>query len=210
MNTNLPKPGEKLYDPAYYDENYYGKGGRGGFKDYRFGSEEQEKQLGIKWHQCSKLPHKSVLFVGCALGFEVGYWRLRGKRAYGIDVSSYAIAHQIPEAAGSCILYDGRKIPGEANFDLVACFDVLPHLPADMQEELIGEMVRVAEYGIAWRTIVKNWRNLDVAIDGQDGAWFRYSRFEEMDRLFTRSGKFKLQWLEMHAQYEVSAVYARA
>ncbi len=211
MSAPTPSPGEPLYDPAYYDAGYYGGGARGGFRDYKYGSAEQAKQLGIKWDFCREVPHNSALFIGCALGFEVAYWIARRRVAYGLDVSTYAIANQIPEALGNCSLYDGRRIPSpDSAFDLIACFDVLPHLPADNLEALAGEMVRVAGRGIVWRTIVKNWRNRDTPIDFQDGAWGRYSTFERMDQLFTESGKFKLGWMKMHEQYEVTAIYLRA
>lgn len=207
---SAPQPGEALYDPAYYDAGYYGGGARGGFRDYKFGSHEQAKQLGMKWDACRQISHGSALFIGCALGFEVAYWRLRGMAAFGLDVSKYAIENQIPEAEGHCSLYDGSNIPAPASsLDLVACFDVLPHLPDDMRAALIAEMVRVASKGIVWRCIVKDWRNLEAPIDGQDGAWFHYWRFEEMDRHFTQSGKFRMKELKMHEQYEVVASYQR-
>jgi hypothetical protein len=210
MNTPAPQPGEKHYDPAYYDAGYYGGGARGGFRDYRYGSQEQAQQLAIKWGACQQVAHESALFIGCALGFEVAYWRARLKRAFGFDVSKYAIDNQIPEAGGNCFLYDGRTLPlADNSVDLIATFDVLPHLPDDMRAALIAEMVRVASAGIAWRCIVKDWRNIDRAVDGQDGAWFHYWRFEELDWHFTKSGKFRLKRLEMHWQYEVTAVYER-
>lgn len=210
MSAEGPKPGERLYDPAYYDAGYYGGGARGGFRDYRYGSLEQAQQLQIKWDACAQVPHRSALFVGCALGFEVAYWRARLRQASGVDVSAWAIANQIPEAGGGCHLYGGRHLnEADSSVDLVGCFDVLPHLPDDMREDVISEMVRVASAGIVWRCIVKDWRNLDRAVDGQDGAWFHYWRFEEMDRHFTRSGKFRLKRLEMHWHYEVTAAYER-
>jgi hypothetical protein len=206
-----PAPGEKLYDPAYYDAGYYGGGARGGFKDYKYGSLEQMKQLGIKWRFCDEVAHKTALFVGCALGFEVAYWRERCRIAHGVDVSAYAIANQIPEAKGACQLYAGSKLPfANDEFDLVATFDVLPHLPPAMLEALAADMVRVASRGIVWRGIVKDWRNMDQEIDCRDGAWVRYSTLERMDRLFTQSGKLRLHWLKMHEQYEVTAIYVRA
>ncbi len=213
MSNPAPQipPGEALYDPAYYDAGYYGGGARGGFPDYRYRSREQAEQLAIKWSSCLPILHRSALFIGCALGFEVAYWRTRGVAAFGLDVSKYAIEHQIPEAEGQCQLYDGTNIPSPAAaIDLVACFDVLPHLPDPMRAALIAEIVRVASRGIVWRCIVKDWRNLEAPIDGQDGAWFKYWRFEELDRHFTQSGKFRLKRLEMHWQYEVTAVYERA
>lgn len=201
---------EKLYDHDYYDADYYNKGARGGFPVYEFDSKIQREQLSLKWDVCQQVTHATALFVGCARGFEVAHWFIRGKRAQGVDVSTWAIAHQIEEARGTCILYDGLKIREPDNaVDLVACFDVLPHLPDEQKPILAAEMVRVAKRGIVWRQIVKNWRNLDVPIDGRDGSFFHYLRFEEWDRLFTQSGKFRLEVAKWHSQYEVTAVFLR-
>lgn len=202
---------EPMYSPDYYDAAYYGKGGRGGFPAYDFNSDEQKRQLALKWHFASHVPHQSALFVGCALGFEVAHWIQNGKTAAGVDVSRYAIAHQIPEARGNCSLYDGRALPVPAeSFDLVASFDVLPHLPDEMLAALVAEIVRVAKAGIVWRGVVKNWHNLADEIDGQDGAWVKYRRWETWDELFSKSGKFRLDWMKMHGQYEVTAIYRRS
>lgn len=208
-----PRPGEPLYSPAYYDEAYYGKGARGGFPSYDFYDPKQKEQLDLKWQFCGEVPHSSALFIGCARGFEVAHWIERGKKAEGVDVSRWAIDNQIPEAKGACLWYGGRFLPGwsENSVDLVASFDVLHHLPDDMLEDLAAEMVRIAKRGIVWRLIVKNWRNLDsgAQVEAQDGAWFAYRRLEFWDALFTRSGKFRLHWLKMHEQYEVTAIFRR-
>jgi hypothetical protein len=207
-----PRPGEPLYSPDYYDADYYGKGARGGFPSYDFADPKQKEQLDLKWQFSGEVPHENALFVGCARGFEVAHWLAKGRRARGVDVSTWAIANQIPEAIGLCHLYDGRALPfADDGFDLVASFDVLHHLPLEMLEELAPEIVRVAKNGIVWRLIVKNWRNLEnpAPIEAQDGAWFAYRRLEFWDALFTRSGKFRLHWLKMHEQYEVTAIFRR-
>jgi hypothetical protein len=56
---------------------------------------------------------------------------------------------------------------------------------------------------------VKNWRNLDRAVDGEDGATFKLRHFWQYDQLITKSGKFKLDWMKMHDQYEVTAIFQR-
>lgn len=209
-----PRPGEPLYSPDYYDADYYSKGARGGFPSYEYDDPKQQDQLAIKASFMDCVPHGSALFVGCARGFEVAHAQARGKSAFGVDVSKWAIANVLPQVRDRCVWYNGRYLPGFADdsFDLVASFDVLHHLPDDMLADLAAEMVRIAANGIVWRLVVRNWRNErnPVPVDAQDGAWFSYRRFELFDRLFTESGKFELDWLKMHFQYEVTAVYRRA
>jgi SAM-dependent methyltransferase len=200
------------YSPAFFTEGYYGKGERGGFPHYEYGSDEQKFQLALKMEVCNHVPHDSALFVGCARGFEVAHWYDSGKFiAEGVDVSEWAIANQIPQARYKCKHYDGAKLKFQSyQFDLVASYDVLTLVPDDMLEKLVAEMVRVAKNGIVIRIYVKNWRNLENSVDGIDGATFKLRHFWQYDKLFTQSGKFKLDWMKMHGQYEVTAVFQRA
>ncbi len=206
-----PAPGEILYDPAFYDRAYYGGGARGGFPSYAYDSPEQKEQLALKRALCDKVSHDTILFIGCARGFEVADAFERLKVARGLDVSTWAIGNQIPEARGECFLYNGWEIPfADNSIDLVASFDVLPHLPDQMREKLCEEMIRVARCGIVWRQIVKDYRNRDRDCDGLDGAWIRYDLFETWDERFSRSGKFELLEANVSHHYEVSAAFIRS
>jgi len=204
-------PTEPQWSPEFYGPGYYGKGERNGFMSYDFDSEEQQRQLALKWQFCTEVPHRSAFFVGCALGFEVAYWQRKGRHATGVDVSKWAIENAHPMARFFVALYDGRAFPWLADnaVDLVASFDVLTHVPDHMIEGLCDDIVRIARRGIVFRSIVKNFRNLEDKVDFLDGSWGRYRRLEEWDRLFCRSGKFRLHWLKMHEQYEATAIFRR-
>jgi SAM-dependent methyltransferase len=204
--------GKPQYDPAFFSEGYYGKGERGGFPHYEYGSDEQNFQLALKLEVCNHVPHDSALFVGCARGFEVAHWIAnKTHEVRGVDVSEWAIKNQIKEACEQCERYDGSKLDfPDRCFDLVASFDVLTLVPDHMLATLADEMVRVARNGIVFRVYVKNWQNLNNEIDGEDGATFKLRHFWEYDKVFSQSGKFKLDWMKMHGQYECTAVYQRA
>lgn len=208
MNSKIQKP---QYDPAFFSEGYYGKGERGGFPHYEYGSDEQNFQLALKLEVCNHVPHDSALFVGCARGFEVAWWIKNSLVAFGVDVSQWAVDNQIEEAMGRCFLYNGTELTkfGGNNVDLVASYDVLTVIPEDMFQALAAEMVRVAKNGIVFRVYVKNWQNLSNTVDGEDGATFKLRHFWEYDKAFSQSGKFKLDWMKMHGQYECTAVYQR-
>lgn len=213
MSAQEAPPTAPTWDPALYDEGYYRRGERCGFKSYDYGSLEQQQQLAIKWEACRGVAHESALFVGCALGHEVAFWRTRNRHARGVDVSTYAIANQIPLAEGGCYLYDGRTLDrfDADSADLVAAFDVLTHVPDKMIADLADEMVRVARRGIVFRTIVKDWRNLGNAVDFQDGCWGRYLQAHVWDHLFTRTGKFRLAEAHMtRDNYETTFTFKRA
>lgn len=209
---NNPANMKPEYSPEFFSEGYYGKGERGGFPSYDYHSNEQKFQLALKLEVCNHVPHDSALFVGCARGFEVAHWlEHKTKDVCGVDVSDWAIANQIPEADEQCFIYDGVSTGFEGErFDLVASYDVLTVIPDNMLEKLAAEMVRVAKNGIVFRVYVKNWRNLNSEVDGQDGSTFKLRHFWQYDKLFSQSGKFKLDWMKMHGQYEVTAVYQKA
>ena len=189
------RPTAPQWDPAFFDASYYGQAGRGGFREYQYNSEVQREQLDLKFSLCQKVPQESVLFIGCARGFEVAHWIHKGIPADGVDVSEWAIANQIPEAMNRCQLYNGWDLStyADKSVALVAAFDVLTMVPDVMLPKLVAEMKRVAARAICFRTVVKNYRNAHRSVDGQDGAWFRYLPLAEWDRLFTEDNQFILQ-----------------
>lgn len=200
------------YNQSQFDAEYYGGGARGGFKQYRWEDPAQQEQLSWKFDHCHWHSNfHSVLFVGCALGFEVAYFNARAKAAQGVDISEYAINNLIPEARLHCHLYNGWDLSrfGENAFDLVASFDVLTLVPDEMIAKLVPEMVRVASKKIVVRSILKNWRNYNDPWDGEDGVTFRYKPFIAWDQAFTQSGKFRFEEMHTYKSYEAVMVWVK-
>lgn len=199
------------YGPEKFDEGYYQRGERGGFKNYEYDTPEQQQQLKIKWEVCQSIPHQTALFIGCARGFEIVAWQFGGKWAKGVDVSDWAIAHCHMLAQGHVSLFDGHTLRGmdDNSFDLVAAFDVLTIPPRKMAEKLIAEMVRVARNGIVIRTIVTDWRNAHDETHGVDGVTYTMQSWYWWDRQFTQSGKFKLKQANTYSQYETTFWWER-
>jgi 2-polyprenyl-3-methyl-5-hydroxy-6-metoxy-1,4-benzoquinol methylase/glycosyltransferase involved in cell wall biosynthesis len=86
---------------------------------------------------------RTVLDVGCAIGFLVeAFWR-RGVRAYGIDISEYAIS-QIPQDLKSfCwVLSATDPLPDDfpQTYDLITCIEVLEHIPEEGARVAIRKM----------------------------------------------------------------------
>lgn len=200
------------YDPALFDKDYYGGGARGGFVKYEYDDPDQQEQLKYKWDACHwSGDFESILFVGSAMGFEVKYFKDKGKIVGGVDVSEYAIKHALPGTARHMMLYDGRNLDFRENgSDIVAAFDVLTLIPDEMMRQLGKEIVRVAYKKIVMRSIVKNWRNAKEKWDGNDGVSFTYKPFDYWDWLFSESGKFRFEECKMWRQYEGVFVWVRA
>ena len=80
-----------------------------------------------------ELHPRSVLDVGCAMGFLVEELRLRGVDAWGIDISDYAIGKVHESVADYCAVSSAaaENLPEgfPQTFDLVTCVEVIEHLP---------------------------------------------------------------------------------
>lgn len=183
------------YDQKYFDAGYYGGGARGGFPSYRYDDPEQQKQLDYKLQDIGQFTKPcDILFVGCALGFEVKRFLREGYNTMGVDISEYAIEHAEKDVAHRCEEYDGCRITmPDRDFDVVAAFDVLTLVPDDMMEKLARDMRRVSRQRIIFRTIVKRWHDHPADTHGLDGVSFRYHSLEEWCRLFEQDGDFKLE-----------------
>ncbi len=92
---------------------------------------------------------KSVLEVGCAFGFMVARLRRAGVKAFGMDVSEYALAQAPQEAKGFLKCASADQLPyADGEFDIVYSASVLEHLPAEMLAAAIKEIVRVGKRGV--------------------------------------------------------------
>ncbi len=82
--------------------------------------------------------NETVLDFGCAKGYMVKAFRLLGVKAYGYDVSEYAVANADPVVKP--FLYN--FLPDAGEFGLVIAKDVLEHIP---KEELQSTLKTLRE-----------------------------------------------------------------
>jgi SAM-dependent methyltransferase len=87
-----------------------------------------------------------VLDVGCAKGFLVNAFEMRGVDAYGIDVSRYAVVTDPREnAVGRLHLGSADALPfPDQSFDLVLSINTLHNLPRPRLIKALQEMQRVS------------------------------------------------------------------
>ena len=98
------------------------------------------------------LAPESFLDAGCGEGFvaRVLATRLPGVAVTGCDLSPAAVrlaAAEQPEAAFAVASILALPFP-DKSFDVVGCFEVLEHLPADAPELALRELARVARRGL--------------------------------------------------------------
>jgi len=117
----------ELYDKEYFEKHFNPPYNRSQARWFDFFNHIAEELV-------RSLKPRTILDVGCAIGFLVeAFWR-RGVRAYGIDLSEYAI-DQVPEdLKGFCAVNSVLEpLPEEfpRTYDLITCIEVLEHMSHD-------------------------------------------------------------------------------
>jgi SAM-dependent methyltransferase len=133
---------------------------------------------------------KSVLDVGCSIGWTLDYFGSQGVKATGVDISEVAVSRARKlgrDAHVSCA--SALPFP-DKHFDVVISTDCLEHLtPADAPKA-VREMCRVARVGIAvkvnprldrdplWKLIAGGSLHLTLQPVEQWLEWFRASGWD--------------------------------
>jgi SAM-dependent methyltransferase len=148
-----------MFPGGWYDEDYWDRPGtKSGFAHpyqwHLIGSQfaDTAQHIAASFHPAT------VLDVGCGRGFLVAALRHLGIEATGIDLSAYAVGTAHPDAADHVRVADvtADLLPGPA--DLVVCFDVLEHLPAETVPTVLTKLAGAAS----------EWIVANIGLDGQD------------------------------------------
>lgn len=123
----MSKNYEEIYTKNYYDQ-YSVSSGHEGYEDSK---DIREFLQGIAQRIVAEIQPKSVLDVGCAMGFLVEALRDEGVEAYGIDVSEYAVSKVREDIRPYCRAASVLEPLPEGfpkRFDLVTAIEVAEHL----------------------------------------------------------------------------------
>ncbi|MEP6602275.1 MAG: glycosyltransferase, partial [Nitrospirota bacterium] len=99
---------------------------------------------GIAAELIRSLKPKRVFDAGCAWGFLVEAFWDAGIEAYGVDISSYAIANVRRDMRAYCRVASLTE-PIGGTYDLVTCIEVLEHMPEEEAREAIRQISHVAD-----------------------------------------------------------------
>ena len=91
-----------------------------------------------------------LLDIGCGTGYSAVWLRERFnfKEVYGVDLYPQASLFWKTRGLDTCAIASADKLPfGEAEFDLVTCFDVIYQLNNERANSAIAEMSRVLRPG---------------------------------------------------------------
>lgn len=127
-----------------FDETYFERGVEAhvsGYTDYKW---KPEYVMPLANWLKQKFPNKIFLDYGCAKGFLVKALRLLGCKAYGFDISVYAINNCESEVKDYCF-------NTLSNANIIIAKDVLEHIPEnEIQSTVIETIVDTgAEYVVA-------------------------------------------------------------
>ncbi len=101
------------------------------------------------WYICRYLKPKDLLDVGCGSGWLVKSLLAKGVKAYGVDISNYAISGVGRRYKNNFFVGDILKIPKKDNsFDIVSCIDVLEHIRGEDLQRAIKECGRIGKRAI--------------------------------------------------------------
>ena len=87
----------------------------------------------------AELAPRTFLDAGCGIGLLVEKLRERGVEAWGIEISDYALA-QMPEHLRQHCWLASVTEPLPRSYDVIACIEVLEHLPAEAGTAAIANL----------------------------------------------------------------------
>tara|TARA_R110000782_G_scaffold67650_5_gene136622 strand:+ start:12346 stop:12996 length:651 start_codon:yes stop_codon:yes gene_type:complete len=127
-----------------YGEAYFDGAREFGYGGYRYDGRWQPVARDIVEH-FNLSPGDKVLDVGCAKGFLVKDLRAIGIDAYGVDVSTYALAHAEPEAHPYLQIASADNLPfSDRAFDAVLAINTIHNLDRQGCVAAVREIERLA------------------------------------------------------------------
>jgi ubiquinone/menaquinone biosynthesis C-methylase UbiE len=140
-------------------------------------------------------PAAFILDLGCGHGRDLAWFRMRGMRGVGVDLSP-GMLHQARERADAPLLLMDMRRLGAANgaFDGIWCNAALLHLPKDEVSVALSEAQRVLKHSGLFFASFKS---------GYGEGWEPRSYGEPVERFFAFYGKAEIRNLMMRAGFSI-------
>ena len=124
----------------YFNEDYYERGAETGKSLYSHYRWIPELTIPMCHHIARYMnlgDDDKVLDFGCAKGFTVKGLRLLGYKAYGVDVSEYAVSQIEENTRKWCGVIKPQEplVCAPGGYDWILCKDILEHIPYDKIDE---------------------------------------------------------------------------
>ena len=191
-----------LFNPSeYFNEDYYERGAETGKSLYSHYRWMPELTIPMAHHIAKDMDlddNEKVLDFGCAKGFTVKALRLLGYKAYGVDVSEYAIS-QIEEGTRKwCGVIKPQEplVCAEGGYDWILCKDKI-----DEQLKVLynggKRIMAMIPLGDGKKYIIDSYELDKSHFIREDVHWWQ-DRFEkagfDVDMLTNCMGPYKKNW----------------
>lgn len=136
------------YGKLYNEDYYRSYGVENGTESYEEADDLKKSMDNIAENIIRTLHPTTVLDVGCAMGYLVASLRDRGVKAYGIDVSEYAISKVREDIRPYCSACSAlESLPGDfpQEYDLVTTIEVIEHLYEEDGKQFIKNICTYAD-----------------------------------------------------------------
>lgn len=162
---------------AYFDAHYYAHNcGR----PYQRDEEWLRFFGGIADRIVSDIQPATVLDAGCAWGFLVEALRKRDVKAFGVDISEYAIQNVLEDIRPYCWVGSVAD-PFPQNYDLIVSIEVLEHMPQKEAEKAVANFCQHTDHVLFSST----------PFDYKEATHFNVHPPEYWAELFARQGFFR-------------------
>jgi SAM-dependent methyltransferase len=179
-----------------YDKDYYENGiptQKSGYMNYRWLPELTIPHAYRLVKLARIQEHEVILDYGSAKGYLVYALRLLGFKAYGCDISEYAVGKTHEEVVPYNKVVTNCAIPFSHDFDWIITKDVLEHVPYDDLAYVLGTFAEKAKkcfiivpMGDGKRFNIPEYENDVTHVIREDAGWW--------NRRFEDSGLEVLKW----------------
>ncbi|MCX5696381.1 MAG: class I SAM-dependent methyltransferase [Candidatus Omnitrophica bacterium] len=129
-----------------FDRDFFDGDRKCGYGGYRY--DGRWKSIVKRMKEYYKLSeHADILDIGCAKGFMLYDFKalMPDSRVAGIDISSYAIEHAMPEVKPFLKVASAEELPfPDKSFDLVISINSIHNLPLERLKRALREIQRVS------------------------------------------------------------------
>ena len=193
----------------YFDENYYERGAETGkslYSHYRWMPELTIPMCHHIAKYTELTPEQKLLDFGCAKGFTVKALRLLGYKAFGVDVSEYAVSQIEEKTRKWCgvIQPQDALVCAPGGYDWILCKDILEHIPYDKIDEQLNvlymggkKLMAMIPLGDGKKYIIDSYELDKSHFIRENIEWWGY-KFESagwrIDMATHDMGPFKKNW----------------
>lgn len=131
-----------LYDYDYYERGIETK--KSGYTNFRWMPELTVPMCETIIKTLNITDRDNVLDFGCAKGYIVKALRQLGIKAWGVDVSEYAITNSDPDVRPYLYLEE-YKLQGGREYDWIISKDVFEHIPYEVIDSVLVKLYATCE-----------------------------------------------------------------